>query len=78
MSVGTRIENGVAPWAAIWINGENMGESTPKELELPAGRYEISVRRNGFTTPEARTVDLLPGFERRVVPVVFDLKKEGP
>ncbi|MBL1212190.1 MAG: serine/threonine protein kinase [Ignavibacteriae bacterium] len=71
-------EDGEATWASIFINNENTELYTPREIQLGPGSYKIFVRKSGFKTVEdAAELKIEPSFSDKLIPLVFNLKKES-
>ncbi|NNF57734.1 MAG: protein kinase [Rhodothermaceae bacterium] len=63
--VSARLEGGggPAPFGAVWINGQNTGQFTPTTLTRGPGTYRISLRRDGYNTPDGvQTVTIAPSL----------------
>lgn len=56
----------------FFINGENTNRTTPADMMLGPGKYNITVRKSGFKTVENEMVlNITPGFELKNYPLVF-------
>lgn len=61
--------------AAIYLNGKENG-STEKRLTVPEGKYDIELRRKGYTTWK-KSINLVgSSIERLIYPVLFPEKLE--
>ena len=69
-------ENGDAIWGVIYINGEKTEKTTPTDMMLGPGTYQISLKKNGYETKEqVITVTIEPSFQQTSESFVFHLKK---
>jgi eukaryotic-like serine/threonine-protein kinase len=65
-------KSGEAFWGTVYINGTNTNLTTPVDLHLGPGKYEITVKKAGYKTVENDVVlSITPGFERKSHPIVF-------
>jgi class 3 adenylate cyclase len=56
-----RVRLGIAPWGAVYVDGERVGVSPPlRQLKLAPGAHRIEIRNTNFP-PHVETVDLKPG-----------------
>lgn len=78
LNVQTLLENENSIWANVVVDGENTGESTPlADYILLPGEHTISVAKTGYVTLEPpRQVTVEPGFSKRVIRLVFHIKKQ--
>ena len=66
IGVAARLDGGggPAPFAAIWVNGQNTREFTPTTLTRGPGTYRIRISREGYETLDAeQTVTIAPSLE---------------
>ena len=61
------------PWAEVTVEGETVGTTPLKALELPPGRYSVVFAHPAFQ-PLRRKVEIRPGETTRVE---VDLTWEG-
>jgi eukaryotic-like serine/threonine-protein kinase len=67
--------SGDAFWGTVYINNENTGLTTPVDLNLGPGKYDISVRKAGYRTEEdLLNIVINPEFEKKKIPLVFHFK----
>ena len=58
--------------ARVWLDGTDTGYDTPCTLEeLSEGYYSLTIRKNGYLTPDEQDVEVVAG---KTVPVSFDLE----
>lgn len=70
-------ENGNAIWGVIYLNGEKTERTTPSNLLLGPGTYQISLKKTGYETKEqVITVNVEPSFVQKAEPIVFHLIKQ--
>jgi len=76
VNITTAVSSGPAPWASVWINGENAGQS-PRSMKMRPGRYQVSLRREGFNIldPE-KTIEIRPVFAKKIYRLVFRIQKQ--
>lgn len=63
---------GKLTWGRIYIDNEDIGQVTPKEIKVSVGLKEISVRREGYVLEGGERVI---NFEENMKPLKFTLKK---
>ena len=66
IGVAARLDGGggPAPFAAVWVNGQNTGQFTPTSLTRGPGTYRIRISREGYETLDAeQTVTIAPSLE---------------
>lgn len=61
-----------AVWGEIYVDGEMIGQ-TPKRINLRLGKHTIEVRRDGYISSDATTVNLEDDLEQ---PLKFRLRKK--
>ena len=67
--------NGEAFWGTIYINGQNTGKTTPGDITLGPGTYNITVRKSGYSTVEKDAVlNITPVFAPKINTLVFHLR----
>jgi serine/threonine protein kinase len=55
----------VKPWADVYVDGNKVGTTPLRPLELPAGRHEVQLRHPDFA-PLTRTVTVEPGRTAKI------------
>lgn len=56
--------SGPAPFATVWVDGRNTGAFTPTTLSLGPGTHRVSVRREGYDSPDGeQTVSVRPSTQ---------------
>ena len=62
-------------WGVIYINGKNTDKTTPGDLKLGPGTYQITVKKTGYKTVEDEVrLTVNPTFEPRSHSLVFHFK----
>ena len=64
---GTLMLSTTPPGATIWINGKQYGHKTPAQINLPPGRYTITVEGDGRRVSEP--VDIRNGINLMRIPL---------
>ncbi len=60
--------------ADVYLDGEDTGDVTPCILsQIPAGSYSVSVRKDGYLSPDETWIEISHGM---VIPVHFTLERE--
>lgn len=62
-------------WGTIYLNGVNTDKTTPGDLSLGPGTYNISVKKAGYQTVESNLqLNISPSFEQKTHSLVFHFK----
>lgn len=62
-------------WGMIYVNGKSTDKTTPGDLNLGPGTYNITVKKTGYTTAEADVhLVITPAFEPKTHSLVFHFK----
>ncbi len=62
-------------WGVIYVNGKNTDKTTPGDLKLGPGTYQITVKKTGYKTVEDEVrLTVTPTFEPRSHSLVFHFK----
>ena len=62
-------------WGMIYLNGNSTDKTTPGDLKLGPGKYNISVKKTGYKTVEDDIqLNISPTFEPKVHSLVFHFK----
>jgi serine/threonine-protein kinase len=69
--------NGEPSYATVMIDGREIGEAPIIELQLPAGRHTLEIRREGYR-PILDSIVVQPGDPSRATRVTKPLVKEQP
>jgi hypothetical protein len=79
--VGARLASGSgpAPFAAVWVDGQNTGAFTPTTLTLGPGRHTVELRRDGYRVLDGpQTVTVEPSAQPQSHTVSFRLAANAP